>query len=99
MSPDDEPKTDQELVTRLRVLYTAADHSGGARDDFWDTVSDHIGWILELAERGAKRRKTNPELRRAAGLKRAASLTPERRSEIAKQAAEARWAKAPINTL
>lgn len=91
MSPDDEPTTDAELVTRLRVLYTAADHSGGARDDFWDCVSIYTSWILELAERGAKRRKPNPEGHRNAGLKRAASLSPERRSEIAKLAAEARW--------
>lgn len=99
MTPDDEPKTDQELVTRLRALYVAADHSGGARDDFWDTVSVHIGWILELVERGAKRRKTDPARRRAAGLARAASLSPERRSEIAKRAADARWHKPPSAAL
>lgn len=78
-------------MARLKALYAAGDYSGGARDDFWDLVSFHIGWILELAERGAKRRKKSPELHRAAGLARAATLSPERRSEIARLAAKARW--------
>lgn len=95
MGPDDEPTTDAELATRLRVLYAASSHSGGARDDFWDCVSYHIGWIVDLVEIGAKvkRRRNdapNPK-RQEAGRKRAASLSPERRSEIAKQAAAARW--------
>lgn len=88
---DVEPTTDAELMDRINKLYAAGDYSGGARDDFWDMVSTHVGWILDLANRGAKRRKNNPAARRAAGLARAASLSPERRSEIAKQAAEARW--------
>lgn len=85
-------------MDRLNKLYVAGDYSGGARDDFWDLVSIHIGWLLELANRGAKRRKPNLEGHRAAGLKRAASLTPERRSEIAKKAAQARWSKQPITS-
>ena len=92
---DVEPTTDAELMDRLNKLYAAGDYSGGARDDFWDLVSFHIGWILELAQRGAKRRKRNLELHRAAGLARAASLSPERRSEIAKTAAAARWSTPP----
>jgi hypothetical protein len=93
MTPDDEPTTDAELIDRLLKLHAAADHSGGARDDFWDTVSFHIGWILDLATRGAKR---NAKLKVGAlngGLIRAAKLSPERRSEIAKQAANTRWKK------
>lgn len=86
-----EPKTDAELMDRLNKLFAAGDYSGGARDDFWDMVSHHISWIMELANRGAKLRKRNPERHRAAGLARAAALSPERRSEIAKAAAKARW--------
>lgn len=91
MTPDDEPKTDAELIDRLTKLHAAADHSSGARDDFWDTVTFHIVWILDLAKRGAKRnakRKPNPL---NGGLIRAAKLSPERRSEIARNAAKARW--------
>lgn len=88
---DVEPTTDAELMDRLNKLYAAGDYSGGARDDFWDLVSHHIGWIMDIANRGAKLRKRSPEKHRAAGLARAASLTPERRTEIAKQAAQARW--------
>lgn len=92
--PDEkEPETDAELVTMLRALYTAGDYSGGARDDFWDLVSNYIGWILDLAERGAK--KPSKAARGAAGGRaRMAALSPERRSEIAKQAAAARWQNA-----
>ena len=86
-----EPRTDAELVERLSVLYAAAGHSGGARDDFWDTVSHHIGWILDLAKRGAKRNaKRNPDAKNG-GIERAKALSPERRSEIARTAANARW--------
>lgn len=47
---------------------------------------------------GEGRGKGNPELKKdqskiAGGLARAASLTPERRSEIARHAANARWGK------
>lgn len=95
MNLDEEPGTDAELATRLRVLYAASDHSGGARDDFWDTVSIHIGWIIDLVEIAAKvkkRRNDTPNPRRQeAGRKRAASLSPERRAEIARAAANARW--------
>lgn len=91
MTPDDEPKTDAELMTRLFALYAAGDHSGAARDDFWDNVSFHIGWILDLAKRGAKRNaKRKPDAKNG-GLIRDANLSPERRSEIAKQAADIRW--------
>lgn len=94
-NPDEEPKTDAELAVRLRILYAASDHSGGARDDFWDLVSYHIGWIVDLVEVGAKvKRRRNDEpnpKRQEAGRKRAASLSPERRSEIARQAAQTRW--------
>lgn len=86
-----EPKTDAELAERLRVLYAASEHSGGARDDFWDTVNLHIGWIVDLVMRAAKKnkmRKLNPI---NGGTARAAKLSPERRTEIAKTAAEARW--------
>lgn len=95
MDMNNEPATDQELARRLRVLYEAAEHSGGARDDFWDCVSYHIGWIVDLVEVAAKvkrrRNETPNPLRQEAGRKRAAALTPERRSEIATQAAQARW--------
>jgi hypothetical protein len=95
MKIDEEPETDADLAIRLRALYVAADHSGGARDDLWDTVTAHIGWIIDLVEIAAKLRKRrnsapNP-LRQEAGRKRAAALSPERRSEIAKAAADARW--------
>lgn len=90
-----ESETDQELARRLRALYEAAEYSGGARDDFWDCVSHHIGWIVDLVEVAVKvkrRRNEAPNpLRQEAGRKRAATLTPERRSEIATQAAHARW--------
>jgi len=96
-----EPSTDQELAQRLRALYNASEHSGGARDDFWDTVSYHIGWIVDLVEVAAKikrRRNATPNpLRQEAGRKRAASLSPERRTEIARAAATARW-HPPITT-
>lgn len=39
------------------------------------------------------RKFPNPRDRRAAGLARAASLSPARRAEIASIAAKARWAK------
>lgn len=91
MTPDDEPTTDAELIDRLVKLYAAGDHSAGARDDFWDTVSAHIGWIIELAKRGAKRNaKRKPDAKNG-GLIRAANLSPERRSEIARDAANKRW--------
>lgn len=91
MTPDDEPETDAELIDRLTKLYAAADHSGGARDDFWDAVSFHIGWILDLAKRGAKRNAKRKPNALNGGLIRAAKLSPERRSEIASAAAKARW--------
>jgi hypothetical protein len=95
MTSDDEPKTDAELAERLRVLYRAGDHSGGARDDFWDCVSFHIGWIIDLVEIAAKvkrRRADGPNPKRqAAGRAHAAALSPERRKEIATAAARARW--------
>jgi hypothetical protein len=50
-----EPRTDFELIERLTTLYAAGDTNGKARDDFWDTVSFHIGWILKLATAGATR--------------------------------------------
>ncbi len=91
MTPDTKPETDAELIERLSALYAAADHSGGARDDFWDTVSCHIGWILNLAKRGAKRNaKRKPDAKNG-GVERARALSPERRSEIAKLAANVRW--------
>lgn len=91
MTPDDEPETDAELIDRLFKLYAAGDHSAGARDDFWDTVSNHIGWIIDLAKRGAKRNaKRKPDAKNG-GTIRAQRLSPERRSEIAKLAADARW--------
>lgn len=93
----EEPQTDRDLAIRLRALYGASDHSGGARDDFWDCVSFHIGWIVDLVEIAAKvkhRRNDTPNPKRqAAGRKRAAALSPERRSEIAAAAANARWRK------
>ena len=95
MSADEEPSTDFELATRLRVLYDAGEHSRGAADDFWDTVSVHIGWIVDLVEIAAKvkrRRDGTPNPKsQAAGRARAAALSPERRSEIARQAAQERW--------
>ncbi len=94
MTPDDEPETDAQLMDRLTKLYAAAEHSGGARDDFWDTVNFHIGWILDLAKRGAKRNAKRKDAKNG-GLIRAANLTPERRSEIARQAAKARWRPTP----
>lgn len=57
MSCDKEPKTDAELIVRLTALYAASDHSEGARADFWDCVSLHIGWVLTLATDGAKARQ------------------------------------------
>jgi hypothetical protein len=95
MTPDEEPKTDVELAQRLRALYVAGDHSGAARDDFWDTVSFHIGWIVDLVEVAAKikrRRNDTPNPKsQAAGRARSAALSPERRAEISRAAANARW--------
>lgn len=85
-----EPQTDQELAAKLRALATAAEYSRGASDDFWDCVSLHVGWILQLVERGAKRDK-NRYAGHAGGIARMAALTPEQRREIAKKAAKARW--------
>ena len=90
MDRDSEPKTDEELARRLRVLYDAAEHSGGARDDFWDTVSYHIGWIVDLVERGSRKTKRSAA-GQIGGRARMAALTPERRKEIAQKAANARW--------
>lgn len=91
----DEPKTDAELATRLRALYAASEHSGGARDDFWDTVSCHIGRIVDLVEKAAKVKRDRGVTARSAGVAggraRMAALSPERRSEIARSGAEARW--------
>lgn len=91
MTPDEEPTTDAELVGRLSALYAAGDHSGGARDDLWDCVSAHIGWIIDLAKRGAKRNAKRKPNAKNGGVERAKVLSPERRSEIAKTAANARW--------
>jgi len=48
----------------------------------------------ELDDEG--KNKAAVELGRKGGRKRAESLTPERRSEIAKKAAKARWLKSPV---
>jgi hypothetical protein len=89
---DREPETDEELVDRLRALYDAAVHSAGARDDFWDCVSTHAGWIIDLTERAIrnKRKKGSGSI---GGKKRAENLSPERRREIAKLGSQARIAK------
>ena len=60
---DDEPSTDQELARRLRALYSASEHSGGARDDFWDTISHHIGWVVDLVEIAARVKRRRNEFR------------------------------------
>lgn len=88
MNEPEAPKTDAELVKQLRALYDASDYSGGARDDFWDMMSFYTNWIVALAERGAK--KNNPA-RANGGHARMAALSPEKRTEIAKKAAAARW--------
>jgi hypothetical protein len=83
--------SDEELVKRLRALYDAAEYSGGARDDFWDLVSTYTGRIIELAVKGAKLRGRSKS-GVIGGRARAESLSPERRKQIAQNAANARWA-------
>lgn len=92
----DQPSTDAELAAQLRALYDASEYSRGAADDFWDTVSEHTGWIVDLVEKGTKVRRRdsvpNPK-RQESGRARALALSPERRREIAMKAANARWHK------
>lgn len=92
MTPDEEPKTDAELARRLRALYDAGEHSRSASDDFWDCISHHIGWIVDLVEKAAKTKSSRKAgAGQAGGIARANKLSPERRAEIAKAAANARW--------
>jgi len=85
-----EPETDEDLLERMTALFAAAPYSQGAFDDFWDCASVNMDRILDLANRGIKKTRRK-EAGRAGGIARMASLSPERRSEIAKQAADARW--------
>lgn len=99
MTRDEEPQTDADLVRRLRVLYEASDHSGGARDDFWDCVSHHIGWIVDLAERGARKKARDPSGQSRGGFTAAAALSPTERTERARLAANARWHNETSDTI
>lgn len=87
MIPSDE---DVALVEKLTALHAAAPHSTGANTDFLIALHYNMDRVLALAARGAK--KSGHHRGGALGGKaRAAALSPERRSEIAKQAADARW--------
>lgn len=69
------------------------------KDQFVQSITDRAMAKLGLEGAKAKKKsrpkppKTSADYHRQGGLKRAASLTPERRSEIARAAAQARWGK------
>ena len=59
-----------------------------------DAVSSHAGAVIVRALRGAIKASSRVRAGKVAGgIARAAALSPERRSEIARKAAAKRWGK------
>lgn len=88
-------ETDQEFVARLTALSEASAYGEGARNDFGNCVAENIDRIIELAKRCVRKTPGTEDGRRRGGLARAASMTPDQRSDIARKAAQARWGQTP----